>query len=119
MIEAFDCFHTQAYIGGQWLDAMDRSTFDVLNPANDNAIAAVANCGSKETEQAISAAHGALALWSATPAKERARLMRAWFEIITANAETLATLLTIEQGKPFKEAKAEITYGANYIEWFW
>ena len=118
MIEAFDCFHTQAYIGGQWLDAMDRSTFDVLNPANDNVIAAVANCGSKETEQAISAAHGALALWSATPAKERARLMRAWFEIITANAETLATLLTIEQGKPFKEAKAEITYGANYIEWF-
>ena len=118
MIEAFDCFHTQAYIGGQWLDAMDRSTFDVLNPANDNVIAAVANCGSKETEQAISAAHGALALWSATPAKERARLMRAWFEIITANAETLATLLTIEQGKPFKEAKAEITYGASYIEWF-
>lgn len=118
MIEAFDCFHTQAYIGGQWLDAMDRSTFDVLNPANDNCIAAVANCGSKETEQAISAAHGALALWSATPAKERARLMRAWFEIITANAETLATLLTIEQGKPFKEAKAEITYGAGYIEWF-
>ena len=117
MIEAFDCFHTQAYIGGQWLDAMDRSTFDVLNPANDNVIAAVANCGSKETEQAISAAHGALALWSATPAKERARLMRAWFEIITANAETLATLLTIEQGKPFKEAKAEITYGASYIEW--
>ena len=47
MIEAFDCFHTQAYIGGQWLDAMDRSTFDVLNPANDNCIAAVANCGSK------------------------------------------------------------------------
>ena len=118
MIEAFDCFHTQAYIGGQWLDAMDRSTFDVLNPANDNVIAAVANCGSKETEQAISAAHGALALWRATPAKERARLMRAWFEIITANAETLATLLTIEQGKPFKEAKAEITYGASYIEWF-
>ena len=118
MIEAFDCFHTQAYIGGQWLDAMDRSTFDVLNPANDNVIAAVANCGSKETEQAISAAHGALALWSATPAKERARLMRAWFEIITANAETLATLLTIEHGKPFKEAKAEITYGASYIEWF-
>ena len=118
MIEAFDCFHTQAYIGGQWLDAMDRSTFDVLNPANDNVIAAVANCGSKETEQAITAAHGALARWSATPAKERARLMRAWFEIITANAETLATLLTIEQGKPFKEAKAEITYGASYIEWF-
>ena len=118
MIEAFDCFHTQAYIGGQWLDAMDHSTFDVVNPANDRVIAAVANCGSKETEQAITAAHGALALWSATPAKERARLMRAWFEIITANAETLATLLTIEQGKPFKEAKAEITYGASYIEWF-
>ena len=118
MIEAFDCFHTQAYIGGQWLDAMDHSTFDVVNPANDRVIAAVANCGSKETEQAITAAHGALALWSATPAKERARLMRAWFEIITANAETLATLLTIEQGKPFKEDKAEITYGASYIEWF-
>ena len=118
MIEAFDCFHTQAYIGGQWLDAMDHSTFDVVNPANDRVIAAVANCGSKETEQAITAAHRALALWSATPAKERARLMRAWFEIITANAETLATLLTIEQGKPFKEAKAEITYGASYIEWF-
>ena len=118
MIEAFDCFHTQAYIGGQWLDAMDHSTFEVVNPANDRVIAAVANCGSKETEQAITAAHGALALWSATPAKERARLMRAWFEIITANAETLATLLTIEQGKPFKEAKAEITYGASYIEWF-
>ena len=118
MIEAFDCFHTQAYIGGQWLDAMDHSTFDVVNPANDRVIAAVANCGSKETEQAITAAHGALALWSATPAKERSRLMRAWFEIITANAETLATLLTIEQGKPFKEAKAEITYGASYIEWF-
>ena len=118
MIEAFDCFHTQAYIAGQWVDALDGSTFEVLNPVDDSVIAEVANCGSKETEQAITAAHNSLIPWSTKPAKEKARLMRAWFETIVANAETLATLLTLEQGKPLAEARTEINYGASYIEWF-
>ena len=60
MIEAFDCFHTQAYIAGQWVDALDGSTFEVLNPVDDSVIAEVANCGSRETEQAITAAHNSL-----------------------------------------------------------
>ena len=118
MIETFDCFHTQAYIAGQWVDALDGSTFEVLNPVDDSVIAEVANCGSKETEQAITAAHNSLIPWSTKPAKEKARLMRAWFETIVANTETLATLLTLEQGKPLAEARTEINYGASYIEWF-
>ena len=118
MIEAFDCFRTQAYIAGQWVDALDGSTFEVLNPVDDSVIAEVANCGSKETEQAITAAHNSLIPWSSKPAKEKAGLMRAWFETIVANAETLASLLTLEQGKPLAEARTEINYGASYIEWF-
>ena len=118
MIEEFDCFRTQAYIAGQWVDALDGSSFEVLNPVDDSVIAEVANCGSKETEQAITAAHNSLIPWSTKPAKEKARLMRAWFETIVANAETLATLLTLEQGKPLAEARTEINYGASYIEWF-
>ena len=107
-----------AFINGSWVDAHDGSTFEVTNPADETVIAEVANCGEEETKQAINAAVEALPVWSALPAKQKSSILRKWFELITANIEELAELLTLEQGKPIAEARAEIAYGASYIEWF-
>ena len=110
--------HGTAFINGNWVDAHDGSTFEVTNPADEMVIAEVANCGEEETKQAINAAVEALPVWSALPAKQKSSILRKWFELITANIEELAELLTLEQGKPIAEARAEIAYGASYIEWF-
>ncbi|MEO0424624.1 MAG: NAD-dependent succinate-semialdehyde dehydrogenase [Pseudomonadota bacterium] len=109
---------TQAYIDGQWTDAEDGSTRPVHNPATGEIIARVANCGAHETERAIAAAAAAMPAWRARPIKERAALLRAWFERMLQAQEDLAQLLTTEQGKPLAEARGEIAYGASYIEWF-
>jgi succinate-semialdehyde dehydrogenase/glutarate-semialdehyde dehydrogenase len=108
----------QAYINGQWVDANDGSTFQVTNPSSGVVIAAVANCGAHETLDAINSADHAMKEWQAKPAKARANILRAWFELIMANQEDLAQLLTLEQGKPLAEARGEIAYGASYVEWF-
>ena len=107
-----------ALIDGEWLSAQDKSTFDVVNPLNNELLATVANCGAAETQAAIAAASRALADWTARSAKEKSQLLRRWYELVMAHQQALALLLTQEQGKPLAEAAGEIAYGASYIEWF-
>ncbi|MEL6868355.1 MAG: NAD-dependent succinate-semialdehyde dehydrogenase [Pseudomonadota bacterium] len=109
---------TQAYIDGHWVGAHDDTTFAVHNPANGEMLAEVARCGAAETHLAIDAANRAQQEWKNVVAKERTRPLRRWFELMLSNQEDLAQLLTAEQGKPLAEARAEIAYGASYIEWF-
>jgi succinate-semialdehyde dehydrogenase/glutarate-semialdehyde dehydrogenase len=109
---------TQAYIDGQWVDADSGETLDVINPATGKTITAVAKCGTAETQRAIEAASRALLIWRQKTVKERAAVLRRWFDLVVENADDLAQIMTAEQGKPVPEAKAEVIYGANYIEWF-
>ena len=108
----------KAYINGQWVSADNGETFSVCNPANGEVIAEVAKCRTDETRRAIKAAEKAQSAWRNKSAKERASLLRQWFVLMMANQEDLAQILTAEQGKPLAEARGEIAYGANYIEWF-
>ena len=113
-----DWLESKALINGAWEPARDGGCFDVVNPANQQVIAQVANCGAVETAAAIEAASAAQVDWAKRPAKEKAYLLRCWFDLVMAQQEPLAQLLTLEQGKPLAEARAEIAYGASYIEWF-
>ncbi len=108
----------QAYIDGQWVDADSGETFAVENPANGELLAEVACCGGAETKRAIEAAAKAYEQWRHTTAKERAALLRRWFDLIMESQEDLARMMTAEQGKPLFEARGEIAYGASYVEWF-
>ncbi|MFP6562750.1 NAD-dependent succinate-semialdehyde dehydrogenase [Paraburkholderia sp. B3] len=108
----------QAYIDGQWRDAEDGATLDVHNPSTGEWLARVPNMGAGEARAAIEAAHRAFPAWRALTAKERARLLRTWFDLVMGNQTELATLMTREQGKPLAEAKGEIAYAASFIEWF-
>ena len=109
---------TQAYIDGQWVDADDKSTFAVTNPATGEVIAQVANMGAAETKRAIEAAEVAMEQWKALPAKERCGVLEKWNDLLLANQEDLAIILTTEQGKTLAEARGEIAYGASYVKWF-
>lgn len=109
---------TQAYIDGKWVDADSGDTFTVLNPATGEAIAEVAKCGTAETRRAILAAEAAMVSWRRKTAKERGLILRKWFNLLMENQEDLAQILTAEMGKPLAEARDEIAYGANYVEWF-
>ncbi len=109
---------TKAYLAGEWVNGDDSRTFDVVNPARGDVIAQVANLGRAETARAISSAEDAMKGWTACTAKERSNILRAWFDLMVANADDLATILTAEQGKPLAEASGEILYGASFIEWF-
>ena len=105
-----------AYLNGLWVDASER--FDVTDPASGSVVGSVPNLGAQETQQAIDAAAVAFPLWAAKTGKERAAVMRRWYDLIVANADDLALLMTAEQGKPLPEARGEIAYGASFIEWF-
>ena len=109
-------FPTAALINGEWVTSA--KTFAVTNPATGEEIATVPDLGAKEAAVAIDAASRALPAWSAKTAKERAVILRRWFDLITAETESLAQLMTTEQGKPLAEARAEVGYGASFIEWF-
>jgi succinate-semialdehyde dehydrogenase/glutarate-semialdehyde dehydrogenase len=109
---------TQAYVGGQWIDADSGEKLAVLNPANGEIIAEIAKCGTAETRRAIEAAEIAQVSWRKKSAKERAAILRRWFNLMMEAQEDLAQILTAEQGKPLAEARGEIAYGASYIEWF-
>jgi succinate-semialdehyde dehydrogenase/glutarate-semialdehyde dehydrogenase len=109
---------TQAYINGQWVDADNGETVAVTNPANGEIIAEVARCGTAETRRAIEAAADAFIEWRKRTAKERSACLRKWFNLMMDAQEDLAMILTLEQGKPLAEARGEVAYGANYIEWF-
>ena len=109
-------FKEAAFINGQWLDS--KNNFAVNNPATDEVIANVTNLEIQDAELAIAAAEKALPAWRSKLAKERAQIMRKWFELIIANTQDLATLMTLEQGKPLSEAAGEVAYGASFVEWF-
>ena len=109
---------TQGYIGGKWENANSGATHDVLNPATNEKLGTVPDMGAAETRRAIEAAHAALPAWAAKTAKERAVILRRWYELLMANQEDLAVLMTAEQGKPLAEARGEIAYAASFIEWF-
>jgi len=111
-------FRQQCYIDGAWVDADDKSTLAVNNPADGLQIGTVPKMGAAETRRAIDAANAALPAWRAKLAKERAAILRKWFDLMMANQDDLAVLMTAEQGKPLAESKGEIAYGASFIEWF-
>jgi succinate-semialdehyde dehydrogenase / glutarate-semialdehyde dehydrogenase len=108
----------QCYVDGQWLDARGGATRQVRNPASGAVIGTVPDMGTAETRAAIAAAAAAFPAWAARTAKDRATLLRRWHDLMLANADDLATLMTAEQGKPLVEAKGEIAYAASFIEWF-
>jgi succinate-semialdehyde dehydrogenase/glutarate-semialdehyde dehydrogenase len=108
----------KAFVRNQWVEAKSGKTFEVTNPADGEVITTVPDCDIEETEEAIQAAAKAFESWKKTTAKERAFILRKWFNLVTDNADDLAMIMTKEQGKPLAEAKGEITYGASFIEWF-
>jgi succinate-semialdehyde dehydrogenase/glutarate-semialdehyde dehydrogenase len=108
----------QAFVGGAWCDADDGQTIAVINPANGETVASVPHMGAAETKRAIDAANAAWPAWRKLPAKERAAILRKWNDLMLENADDLALLMTLEQGKPLAEAKGEVAYAASYFEWF-
>ncbi|MDH3400422.1 MAG: NAD-dependent succinate-semialdehyde dehydrogenase [Chromatiales bacterium] len=111
-------FRSQAYINGEWVDADSGDNLPVTNPADGNTLIFVPDMGAAETRRAIDAANAALPAWSARTAKDRAVILRRWYELIMENQEDLARLMTAEQGKPLAESRGEIAYGASFVEWF-
>ena len=111
-------FRMQAYIGGQWENANSGATRDVVNPATGEKIGTVPDMGVAETRRAIEAAKAAFPAWAAKTAKERGAILRRWNDLMLANADDLAKLMTAEQGKPLAESKGEIAYAASFIDWF-
>lgn len=113
-----DLLRTQSYINGEWVDADNGATVAVLNPSNGELVATVASLSEVETRRAIESAEIAMKTWQKVSCKQRANILRNWFNLIMANQEDLAKILTAEQGKPLAESRGEIAYGASYIEWF-
>ena len=111
-------FRQQCYINGAWTDADSGDSIDVTNPATGEKLGTVPKMGAAETKRAIEAANAAWPAWRAKTAKERAQILRKWFELMMANQDDLGTLMTAEQGKPLAEAKGEVAYAASFIEWF-
>jgi succinate-semialdehyde dehydrogenase/glutarate-semialdehyde dehydrogenase len=111
-------FREQCYLDGQWVDADSRKTFPVTNPATGAVLGTVPDMGAAETRRAIEAANRAWPAWRDKTAKERAAILRKWFDLMMAAQEDLAQILTAEQGKPLAEARGEIAYGASFIEWY-
>ncbi len=111
-------FREQCYLDGAWFAADSKKTFAVDNPATGEIVGSVPDMGVAETKRAIEAADKAWPAWRAKTAKERAAILRKWFDLMMANQDDLALILTTEQGKPLAEAKGEIAYGASFVEWF-
>jgi succinate-semialdehyde dehydrogenase/glutarate-semialdehyde dehydrogenase len=109
---------TEAYINGEWVAADSGARLPVTNPATGERLADVAKAGAAETRRAIEAAEIAMVSWRQLPAKQRAQIMRRWFELIMENQEDLAQIMTLEQGKTVAESRGEVAYGASYIEWY-
>src|SRR5216110_343537 len=111
-------FRQQCYVDGKWADADSGKSIPVNNPATGEILGTVPNMGAAEARRAIEAANAAFPAWRAKTAKERANILRKWFDLMMANQEDLAKILTAEQGKPLAEERTEISYGASFIEWF-
>lgn len=113
-----ELFRTCAFIAGEWRYSSDASTFGVNDPASGDVIASVANCTEQDVQTAIAAAGSAWEGWRSQTGKERGKILRRWFDLVSANTDLLAGLMSLEQGKPLREAIGEVAYGAAYIEWF-
>ncbi|MBV7563626.1 NADP-dependent succinate-semialdehyde dehydrogenase [Pseudomonas sp. sia0905] len=113
-----DLLRHQAYVDGQWCNAADGRATEIFNPANGQSLGLVPNLGAEETRRAIEAAQAAQPAWRALTAKERAARLRTWYELMLANQDDLAQIMTAEQGKPLAEARGEVLYAASFIEWF-
>ena len=111
-------FREHCYIDGRWTGADSGAVIEVSNPASGEILGTIPKMGAAETRRAIEAAEKAWPAWRDLLAKERATILRKWFELILENQEDLAQLMTLEQGKPLAEAKGEVVYGASFIEWF-
>ncbi|MBW7849058.1 MAG: NADP-dependent succinate-semialdehyde dehydrogenase [Rhodospirillales bacterium] len=108
----------QCYIGGSWVGPGPGGAIQVTNPANGKVLGSVPKLGAGETREAIAAANAAWPAWRAKTAKERSAILRRWYDLMLANADDLAAIMTAEQGKPLAEARGEIVYGASFVEWF-
>jgi succinate-semialdehyde dehydrogenase/glutarate-semialdehyde dehydrogenase len=111
-------FRQQAFVAGRWCDADDGAVTAVINPANGDTLGSAPRMGAAETRRAIGAAETAQVEWRVRTAKERAQILRRWFDLMLANQADLAELMTLEQGKPLSESRGEIAYAASFIEWF-
>lgn len=111
-------FREACYVAGKWMHAASGATLSVDNPATQEVIGHVPRFTAAETRRAIEAAHSAFPAWSKKTAKERAAVLRRWFELVLANQDDLARLMTFEQGKPLAESRGEVSYGASFLEWF-
>ena len=111
-------FRQSCYVDGAWIGAKSGATIAVDNPATGETFGTVPKCGAAETREAIAAAKRAFPAWRDRTAKERAGVMRKWFELMLANQDDLARLMTTEQGKPLVESKGEVAYAAAFLEWF-
>jgi succinate-semialdehyde dehydrogenase/glutarate-semialdehyde dehydrogenase len=117
-LEDVKLLRQQCYVDGRWIGADDGGSMPVVDPATGELVGTVPIFHATETRRAIDAANRALPAWRAKTAKERSAVLRTWSELMLANADDLARILTAEQGKPIAEAKGEITIGAAYVEWF-
>jgi succinate-semialdehyde dehydrogenase/glutarate-semialdehyde dehydrogenase len=113
-----DLVRDRAFLGGKWVSAKDGKTFDVTNPARGDVLATVADLGRAEIAQAIDIAYKAQKPWAAKTGKERAKILRRWYDLMMEHQEDLAILMTAEQGKPLAESRGEVAYGASFVEWF-
>jgi len=111
-------FRQQCYVAGSWIDADHGTVAAITNPATGEILGQVPELGAAETRRAIEAAHAALPGWRALTARDRAALLRRWFDLLLEHQEDLAVLMTLEQGKPLAEARGEIAYAASFLEWF-
>src|SRR5881396_490730 len=111
-------FREACYVNGQWVQAASGQSLNVDNPATGEIIGTVPKLSAAETRQAIEAANRAFPAWSKKTAKERAAILRRWFDLMMANQDDLARLMTLEQGKPLAESKGEVAYAAAFLEWF-
>ncbi|CAO2826565.1 unnamed protein product [Amaranthus hypochondriacus] len=109
---------SQGLIAGKWTEAYDKKVIEVTNPATGDVVSTVPCMGAKETNDAISAAYETFSTWSKTTAAERSKCLRKWYDLLIAHKEELGQLITLEQGKPLKEAIGEVAYGASFVEYF-
>ncbi len=108
----------QAYINGHWINSSNGKSFDVINPATGAPIGRVPDMERSDVTKAICAAENAFGTWSSRTGKERAKILRKWFESVVSSTESLARIITLESGKPLAESRSEVAYGASFIEWF-
>ncbi|KAF2859049.1 succinic semialdehyde dehydrogenase [Piedraia hortae CBS 480.64] len=111
-------FKQQSYINGEWIDANSRKTFEVTDPASMSVIGKMPDMDKQDTQSAIQAAADALPAWRKTTGRERSRMLRKWYQLMMENSEDLSKLITWENGKPFNDAKGEVTYAASFFDWF-